>query len=96
MTVTKTPTSTSLWPGWPGWLLPLVLGLVVAGLAGGLLVGRFMRPRVPPIPPSVQVVPHAGPPAQLSVHPTGTDAAHTVRIEPHPSDTTTTTEEQGP
>ena len=69
----------------------LVLGLV-AGLALVLLAGWFVRPR----PVRVRAVPHAGPPAQLSVHATGTDATHTVRIEPHPGAATTTTEERGP
>jgi hypothetical protein len=67
-------------------LLPLLLGL--AGLAVGFLAGWFMRPRWPP-GRNVRAVPHAGPPAQLSVRATGTDATHTVRIEPHPGAATT-------
>jgi hypothetical protein len=74
-------------------LLLLVLGL--AGLAVGWVAGRFMRPRALPIPPNVQAVPHAGPPARLSVHETGIDATHRVRIEPHPG-AATTIEERGP
>jgi hypothetical protein len=76
---------------------PLLLLGVAAGLVVVLLSGWLLRHRpAPVIAQSVRAVPHAGPPEQLSVQKTGTDATHTVRIEPHQGAASTTTEEREP
>lgn len=76
--------------------IALVTGLA-SGFAVVLLAGWFLRPRrAPMIAQSVRAVPHEGRQIQLSVHATGTDATHTVRIEPYPGAATTTIREVGP
>jgi hypothetical protein len=77
--------------------VPLVLGLAAAIAAVALLARRLVRRRVVPVTAqSVQAVSHAGPPAQLTVHKTGTEPTRTVRIEPHPDAGTTTIQELDP
>ncbi len=76
--------------------IPLVMGLA-SGFAVVLLAGWFLHPRRAPMTAQgVQAVPHEGLQGQLSVHATGTDATHAVRIEPHPGAATTTIREVGP
>jgi hypothetical protein len=77
--------------------VPLVLGLAAAIAAVALLARRLVRRRVVPVTAqSVRAVSHAGPPAQLTVHKTGTEPTRTVRIEPHPDAGTTTIQELEP
>jgi hypothetical protein len=77
--------------------VPLVLGLAAAIAAVALLARRLVRRRVVPVTgQSVRAVSHTGPPAQLTVHKTGTEPTRTVRIEPHPDAGTTTIQELDP
>ncbi len=72
--------------------------VILAAAAGALAVRRrWLRRHVLPTPtPRVRVEPHTGPPGLVSVHTTGTDATHTVHIEPSPGTSTTTIEEARP
>ena len=72
--------------------------VILAAAAGALAVRRRrLRRHVLPTPrPSLRAVPHTGPPGLVSVHTTGTDATHTVHIEPSPGTSTTTFEEARP
>lgn len=75
----------------------LVIGLVlVACAACGLAVRRLRRGAHAAVGSSVRAVPHAGPPATLAVHDTGTRPTLIVRIESHPRDPVTTIEEARP
>jgi hypothetical protein len=77
--------------------VPLVLGLAAAIAAVALLARRLVRRRVVPVTgQSVRAVSHTGPPAQLTVHKTGTEPTRTMRIEPHPDAGTTTIQELEP
>jgi hypothetical protein len=71
--------------------------ILAAAIAAGTLAvrRRWLRPH-PPLRPSVRAEPQAGPPDLVSVHATGTDVTHTVRIEPHPGATVMTTQEVRP
>jgi hypothetical protein len=71
--------------------------ILAAAIAAGTLAvrRRWLRPHPPPRP-SVRAEPQAGPPDLVSVHATGTDITHTVRIEPHPGATVMTTQEVRP
>jgi Fibronectin type III domain len=71
--------------GVPTWLVILLPVVVILAAAGAILVMRHRRLRLrPPDGQSVQAEPHPGPPGVVTVHTTGTDATHTVHIEPHP------------
>jgi predicted DNA-binding WGR domain protein len=76
-------------------LLPLLLILLAAGTAAVLRGVRFLRhrPQPPGATQSVQAVPYTGPPGTVTVQDSGTDATHTVRIEPSRSAAVTTIEE---
>jgi hypothetical protein len=76
-------------------LLPLLLIVLAAGAAAVLRGVRFLRhrPQPPGAPPSVQAVPYTGPPGTVTVQDSGTDATHTVGIEPSPGAAVTTIEE---
>jgi hypothetical protein len=71
--------------------------ILAAAIAAGALAvrRRWLRPHPPPRP-SVRAEPQAGPPDLVSVHATGADITHTVRIEPHPGATVMTTQEVRP
>jgi hypothetical protein len=75
----------------------LILILLTAGAAAVLSAIQFLRHRPQPaITPSVQAVPHTGPPGAVSIQHSGTDATQTVRIEPRPGVAVTTIEETRP
>jgi len=75
-------------------LLPVVLATATAAVLWGI---RFLRRGPQPLAASaVQVVPHAGPPGTVSVQDSGTEATHTVRIEPRSGAAVTTIEETRP
>jgi hypothetical protein len=58
---------------------------------------RQLPPHAPPAPGlSVRAVPHTSPPCLVSVRTTGTDATHTVCIEPSSGTSTMTIEEARP
>jgi hypothetical protein len=70
--------------------------LLAAACAAALATIRFLRRhRGPPSPPAptLNTVPHAGPPGSVTVQPSRTEATHTMRIEPHPAAAVTTIEE---
>ena len=78
----------------------ILLAAVILAAAAATLVVRRRRLRSHPPPtgpaPNVRAVPDTGPPGLVSVHNTGTDATHTVRIEPSPGTSITTIEEARP
>ena len=71
--------------------------ILAAAITAGTLAARrrWLRSH-PPHRPSVRAEPQACPPDLVSVHATGTDATHTVRIEPHPGASEITTQEVRP
>ena len=78
-------------------LLAAAAVILVAAAATLAVRRRRLRPHPLPTPgPSVRAVPYTGPPGLVSVHTTGTDATHTVRIEPSPGTSMTTIEEARP
>jgi fibronectin type 3 domain-containing protein len=94
-------------PGPPKWLIT-VLAAAAAIVVGGaltLLRRRFGKPR--PDHPArareeialaqdVRAVPDTARPDRVSVHDTGPEPTHTVRLEPHPGTITTTIKEGRP
>lgn len=78
--------------GAPGrWLvIVLVIGLVAAASAAGVLIRRHWWPGPEP---SIRTVPHAGAPASVVIHDTGKRPTLTVHIEPHASAVSTTIRE---
>jgi hypothetical protein len=70
--------------------------VILAAAAATLLVRRRRLRSHPLTAPDVRAVPDNGPPGLVSVHNTGTDATHTVRIEPSPGASTTTIKEARP
>jgi hypothetical protein len=80
-----------------GWVILLAAVLLAAVAAAATLVVRRRRLRWrPPTAPDVRAVPDTGPPGLVSVRNTGTDATHTVRIEPRPGTCTITIKEARP
>jgi len=78
--------------------IPATVGfiLLAAACAAGLTAARFLRRRRPgpsAPAPELHTVPHAGPPATVTVQPSRTEATHTMRIEPHRAAAVTTIEE---
>ena len=79
------------------WVILLAAVLLAVAAAAATLVVRRRRLRWrPPTAPDVRAVPDTGPPGLVSVRNTGTDATHTVRIEPRPGACTTTIKEARP
>ena len=82
--------------------IPATVGfiLLAAACAAGLAAVRFLKRRRPwppsPPAPTVNTVPHAGPPGAVTVQPSRTEATHSLRIEPHPAAAVTTIEESRP
>ena len=76
----------------------LLAGVILAAAAATMVLRRRLRshPQAPTPAPNVRAVPDTGPPGLVSVHNTGTDATHTVRIEPSPGTSITTIEEARP
>ena len=72
--------------------------VILAATAAALAVRRrrLRSHRPTALGPSVRAVPNTGPPGLVSVHATGTDATHTVRIEPSRGASITTIEEARP
>ena len=72
--------------------------VILAATAAALAVRRrrLRSHRPTALGPSVRAVPNTGPPGLVSVHATGTDATHTVRIEPSRGSSITTIEEARP
>ena len=89
-------------PVTPAGSLPLLIGVaaaVILAAAAAALAVRRRRLRSRPSPAAelgVRAVPHAGSPTTVSVQATGTEATHTVRIEPHSGASITTIEESRP
>ena len=88
-------------PGEPGPARRFCRAIATAVAAAGTraLRRRRLRSHPPPAPipaANVRAVPDTGPPGLVSVHNTGTDATHTVRIEPSPGTSITTIEEARP
>lgn len=77
----------------PPWLIIVPLAVIGAAITA-LVVWRRRSRSVPE--PSIRAVPHVGPPGVVSIHATGTHAAHIVRIVPHPDVSITTIEEPPP
>ena len=80
-------------------LLAAAAVILTAAAAAATLAARRRRLRPHPLPapgPSVRAVPYTGPPGLVSVHTTGKDATHTVRIETSPGTSVTTIEEARP
>jgi fibronectin type 3 domain-containing protein len=94
-------------PGPPKWLITLLAaaGAIVVAGALTLIRGRF-RARKPDHPArareqialaqDVRAVPDTARPDMVSVHNTGPEPTHTVRLEPHPGTITTTIKEGRP
>ena len=83
------------------WVILLAAVILAAAAAAATMVlrRRRLRSHPPPAPApaaNVRAVPDTGPPGLVSVHNTGTDATHTVRIEPRPGTSITTIEEARP
>ena len=83
------------------WVILLAAVILAAAAAAATMVlrRRRLRSHPPPAPApaaNVRAVPDTGPPGLVSVHNTGTDATHTVRIEPSPGTSITTIEEARP
>ncbi len=81
------------------WVILLAAVILAAAAATMVLRRRWLRSHPPPAPApaaNVRAVPDTGPPGLVSVHNTGTDATHTVRIEPSPGTSITTIEEARP
>jgi len=81
------------------WVILLAAVILAAAAATMVLRRRWLRSHPPPTPTpaaNVRAVPDTGPPGLVSVHNTGTDATHTVRIEPSPGTSITTIEEARP
>ena len=77
--------------------LPLLLVLLAAGCLAAVSAVRYLRHRTwATSTPSVAAVPQPGPPAALSIQPSGTGVTHAVSIEPHPDAAVTTIEETRP
>ena len=94
-------------PGPPKWLITLLAAAAAIVVAGALTLirGRF-RARRPDhsarareqiaITQDVRAVPDTARPDMVSVHDTGREPTHTVRLEPHPGTITTTIKEGRP
>jgi hypothetical protein len=86
-------TEASATPRAGGSISALDLSLIAVGIAAlvgvALAVRRWRLPRQP----SVRIEPHAGQPARVAVHSTGSRPTVTVRIEPHPGAAQTKIEE---
>ncbi len=81
------------------WVILLAAVILAAAAATMVLRRRWLRSHPPPAPTpaaNVRAVPDTGPPGLVSVHNSGTDATHTVRIEPSPGTSITTIEEARP
>ena len=82
------------------WVILLAAVIAAAAAAATMVLRRRrLRSNPPPAPApaaNVRAVPDTGPPCLVSVHNTGTDATHTVRIEPSPGTSITTIEEARP
>jgi len=88
-------------PGLAATRIIVLAAVILAATAAAVALVVRRRPWLhshPPTAPalSVRAVPHTGPPRMVSVHATGTDATHTVRIEPSPGAGTTTIKEARP
>jgi hypothetical protein len=80
-------------------LLAAAAVILTAAAAAATLAVRRRRLRPHPLPtpgPSVRAVPYTGPPGLVSVHTTGAEPTHTVRIETSPGTSVTTIEEARP
>lgn len=94
------------------WLILVVVVVAGSAIAGAVVaVRRRRRSRLASVPgapvaprpgghappgSSIRAVPHPGPPRNVSIDTTGTDAAHTVRFAPHPDASVVTIEEAPP
>jgi len=94
-------------PGPPKWLITVLAAAAAIVVAGALTLirRRFGKPR--PDHPArareeiglaqdVRAVPDTARPDMVSVHDTGPEPTHTVRLEPHPGTITTTIKEGRP
>ena len=94
-------------PGPPKWLISVLAAAAAIVVAGALTLirRRFGKPR--PDHPArarediglaqdVRAVPDTARPDMVSVHDTGPEPTHTVRLEPHPGTITTTIKEGRP
>ena len=94
-------------PGLPKWLISVLAAAAAIVVAGALTLirRRFGKPR--PDHPArarediglaqdVRAVPDTARPDMVSVHDTGPEPTHTVRLEPHPGTITTTIKEGRP
>jgi hypothetical protein len=74
--------------------IQLVLALLAAAGLAAAAAMWFLRHPTGPVPlPTVQALPHPGPPGMVSVQPSRTGATHAVSIEPHPDAPVMTVEE---
>jgi hypothetical protein len=81
----------------PPWALATVLAAVVlAAVAGALLMRQRWLRKHRPTKVSVRAEPHADSPGTVRLHVTGTDVTSTVRIEPHPAEASSQLERAQP
>ena len=83
----------------PGQIILLAAVCVIAAAAIALATRRRRQLRLrstPTAPPNVRAEQHSGSPALVTVHATGTEPTHTVRIEPDSGSRVTTIEEVRP
>ena len=86
-------TEASATPRAGGSISALDLSLIALGIAALVGVALAVRRRRLARRPSVRTEPHAGQPACVAVHSTGSRPTVTLRIEPHPGAARTKIEE---